>query len=92
MEANENMEEKTFEKFEEVLKAADAQAKKADEITKELGTSLGGSTSGVMEKIEKMAKERVEKSGGKLTVEEAIDKITDENPDLYAELEKEQSA
>lgn len=74
-----------YEKIERLLKAAD-ECIKSSEIFSEKGSSLGG-TSDVWKKIEALAESYIQKDG-RLTKEQAIAKVLEENPELYKEYKK----
>jgi hypothetical protein len=67
--------------IESVLKAAEGQLFSAG-VFQEIGKSAEGTTGSAMDEATAMAKAAVEKDA-KLTPEQAIAKVFDENPDLY---------
>ena len=82
--ASETMDKETYDKFEGLLKGADA-ALKESALLKEAGTT-GGSDAGAdaWDKIEKAAVE-MRKADPKLSNAQAIDKVMKEQPSLYEE-------
>jgi len=82
--ASESMDKETYDKFEGILKGADA-ALKESALLKETGTT-GGNDAGAdaWDKIEKAAVE-LRKADPKLSNAQAIDKVMKEQPSLYEE-------
>lgn len=76
--------EPTRKAFDTLMKAAEATSKLA--FTR-LGHGQGGveKTDDPEAKLDALAKERMEKSAGKLTFEKAYDEVIKENPELYAQ-------
>ncbi len=78
------------EKFDMVVKREKAMAEKI--ANSKLFTESGSARpvpSGAFAKLDSLAKEKVAKSGGKITYPQAIDEASKENPELYAEYNKE---
>lgn len=75
------------EAIEKILKST-ATALAATKLTESLGTTGSGggqNATGAWAKIQKTASEMVQKSDGKLTKEQAIQRVMDSDPSLYAE-------
>lgn len=75
---------KLGERLETVLKAANA-AIKGGALLKEIGTNQPGSTATGADKIDELAKARLEKTVGKETYYQAYAAVVKAHPELYAE-------
>jgi len=72
----------------EILKAANTQIAENETLLKEFGSPLKETSSSTDVKVEKLAKELMTKDE-KLTKEQAISKVYDDNQDLYTQQQKE---
>lgn len=85
---DEKLEKAEAERLHQWLKAANERIEKGA-LFAELGRSAPASTGSVYERVRKMAEELVQKSERKLTIEQAMDDVLKQNPELEAEYLKE---
>jgi hypothetical protein len=61
-------------------------------VFSELGSSVEGGGSSAYSKLDKLAKDRVAKSGGDVTYAKSYEQVLSENPDLYTQSLNEKGA
>lgn len=75
--------------IEQLLKSLNAQVKKGALFGRNGSNGSGDIAGSAVEKVRKAANEAMKESDGKLTIDQAMDKVLGENPDLYLEYEQE---
>jgi hypothetical protein len=76
-------------KLQAMLKGTNEQLRENGGIFKEYGSAAMGETGSPLNKIDAIAKEKVTKSLGKMTMAQANVQAMEENPEIYAEYKKE---